>query len=664
MSRKRRASNEKRHRNPTGHIRQGDHKVIIVRVARSVGASGRLTRPDLPSPKVVSFPSFSMTSSTNQHQSAPDGHTDEPSSLDRTEYKLNINGEVFHVTQLAKKMRQAAKKLAPFIPPSDGTPVNNLPNELLSYIFILGSEAEESDHDEDAEEDEEDEEDAPSEHRLYHPFKVLVSHVCRRWRVVVIEIPTLWAYLDFAEGPPFDKSRTWLERSKECPLDIELDCTAESESEAGSESEGSEDQGDSSSENELVASQDRVAMPGGPPLTPLRGKENKKLSSHLSPADLPVVRDLILPHSARWRVFELMVDDFQIMYGILSTLASIPEAPELRALRLYHYDDNEDFDHFSPAHLKQPFFAPFCGRAPKLSLVTLWGVHVDWEACAFLQGLEELELAYHARDVRPSYEIFIRILRGSPDLHNLTLSASGPASNPEAEAEAAAEGEEDHYWPADVIELPSVRQLVLAFVEPSYASALMKRLVFPNLQVLALDFDPDNYSRFVEQLASPAPKQRHSLCQNLVELKLSGMQCSGTALTALYAVLPNLLALELNCYHLEPPFFGYLFGMEFEEDGPKGYCLPKLTFLTTSGISGERMRHLVSHRPAIKHVRMDSKDDVEEEDENWLRANTESFDFFEGSDDEDDDASVLIVDLTDSGSEGDEVPEEWVDDEE
>ncbi len=43
-------------------------------------------------------------------------------------------------------------------------------------------------------------------------------------------------------------------------------------------------------------------------------------------------RDLIHPHSARSHVFGLTVDDFQIIYGILSTLVSIPEAPELRAL--------------------------------------------------------------------------------------------------------------------------------------------------------------------------------------------------------------------------------------------------------------------------------------------------------------------------------------------
>jgi hypothetical protein len=598
-----------------------------------------------------------MTSSTNQHLSTPDGHDDGPSSPGFTEYDFGIDSEVVHVIQLAnfsleEKIESRRQAQLPFIPPSDGTPINNLPNELLSYIFTLGSEAEKNGDDDEEEDEEQEEEKEDIPHLL---FQVLVSHVCRQWRAVAIEIPTLWTYLDFEEGPPFDKSRAWLERSKECPLDIELDCTVDSESEpeSGSEPDGSEDQADSSSENELVAPQDRVAMPGGPPLAPLGGKENnKKLSSHISPADLPVVRDLILPHSARWRVFELNVDDFQVMYGILSTLASIPEAPELRALRLSHYDDNEDYEHFSPLHLKQPFFAPFCGRAPKIRLVSLWGVHLDWEKCVFLQGLEELELAYHAKDVRPSYQVFARILQGSPDLHTLMLSASGPAGNPE-------EGD----WPADVIELPSARRLDLAMVEPSYASALLKRLVFPKLSVLSLDFDSEDYSAFIEQLASPRPNQSHSLCQNLVELKLSGMQCSDTALSTFYAALPNLVSLKLNCYHLQPQFFGYLFTMVKLAD-PEGFYLPKLATITTSGISVKRMCHLVGIRGGtIKHVRMDSKTDVDKENEGWLIAHTESFDFFQDSDDEDDaDTSVGTTADAESDAEGDGVPGEWVDD--
>jgi len=102
--------------------------------------------------------------------------------------------------------------------------------------------------------------------------------------------------------------------------------------------------------------------------------------------------------------------------------------------------------------------------------------------------------------------------------------------------------------------------------------------------------------------------------------------------------------------------------MEISGNGPQAYCIPNLTFLTTSGISGDRMRQLLTLRPMIQHVQMDSKDEVEKEDEAWLRAHTTSFEFFDDSDDEDEDDGTLIVDLTDSGSEGDGVLEEWVDD--
>ena len=75
--------------------------------------------------------------------------------------------------------------------------------------------------------------------------------------------------------------------------------------------------------------------------------------------------------------------------------------------------------------------------------------------------------------------------------------------------------------------------------------------------------------------------------------------------------------------------------MEILEDGPKDYALPKLNFLKTSGVSGMRMRHLLTLRQSIKHVRMESKDDLKIEDLVWLPANTESFHLFDGSDDDD-----------------------------
>ena len=516
---------------------------------------------------------FTVTTCTNRHQSTLDGRDEGPSFPDRTE-NLNINDEVLHVTQLTvqeKSCRQATKYQSPFIPPLDGCPIDNLPIELLSYIFTLGSGAERNSYEEQEEEGE-----VAGERRSHLPFQVLVSHVCRQWRAVTIETPTLWTYLDFEEGPPFNKSRTWLERSKECPLVIKLDCQSTFD---------------------------------------LDGR------SHISPADLPVVRDLILPHSARWRAFELIVysNDFKFMNDMLSTLASIPDAPELRALSLHckSWYSFEDFLHYSPGPVDL-FFTPFCGRAPELSLVTLWGVYVDWETCIFLQGLEVIDLRNLENVVRPPYEVFAHILRRSPDLHTLTLCASGPAGDEEG-------------WPTDVIELPSVRQHHLAKVPPSYASALLKRLVFPNLSILSLEFDRQDYSTFIEQLTSPPPKQRHSVCQNLVELKLSGQQhCSDTALGTFYAALPNLISLNINCYYSQHHYFEYLFVMNFQD--PDGFYLPKLTTLTTYGISVQRMSDLIRTRRTIKHVQMDSMTeiatDVDKECVAWLRAHTESFTFF------------------------------------
>ena len=56
-------------------------------------------------------------------------------------------------------------------------------------------------------------------------FPTLVSHVCRHWRLVAISTPALWTSLEFAEGPPYEKSKTWVERSKDCDLDICIDFT-------------------------------------------------------------------------------------------------------------------------------------------------------------------------------------------------------------------------------------------------------------------------------------------------------------------------------------------------------------------------------------------------------------------------------------------------------
>jgi len=130
------------------------------------------------------------------------------------------------------------------------------------------------------------------------------------------------------------------------------------------------------------------------------------------------------------------------------------------------------------------------------------------------------------------------------------------------------------------------------------------------------------------------------------------MQCSPTALATFYAALPNLVSLKLNCYHLPSIFFACLYpGLNDDNDDggqiAEGCYLPKLEILTTSGISGEEMRDLLSKRTAVplKHVLMDSGADVDVEEENWLRSTVEKFEFFDDDDDDDDDEDDLVLEL-------------------
>ncbi|TFY52560.1 hypothetical protein EVG20_g10500 [Dentipellis fragilis] len=480
-------------------------------------------------------------------------------------YQLNNFNLEDHMKKLAEKMRSN-----PFVPPVEGCPINTLPNELLSYIFTLGAQLDIAD---DKDEEEIDDNDSDEEDEPTLEFQVLTSHVCKRWRDVAIQTPSLWTRLDFTEGPPFGKSKTYIERSAGCPLVIDIDCTVPDD-DSDEEEEEEVEEVEEFDETEEVVQSDAAA----PDDEPKSSAATKRKSRSFGPADLDAIRALILPHVNRWRIFELMTEDYAIMHHTLGALATAPAAEQLKMLHLYHYDDTDDIEHFEPAELRAPV-VPFAGQAPQLVNVALWGVHVDWPRCDFFQGLEELELAYHAQD-------------------------------PQA-----------------------------------YASALLERLVFPNVSSLALDLEEEDYSAFIMQLAAPLPGKTKSLLSGLQELRLSGLPCNDAAIDKLYASLPNVVDLHLNRYHLEEPFFTKLFpqapgaASSSAAAGDVSVPLPSLQNLSSSGVDGEQMHQLAEARIAagrpLKKVFMEIDDLVEPDDEKWLREHLERFEFFEGSDDED-----------------------------
>ncbi|OJA09333.1 hypothetical protein AZE42_05462 [Rhizopogon vesiculosus] len=554
---------------------------------------------------------------------------------------------------------QLSLKDNPFVPPKGTCPVNNIPPEVLSLIFEIGARSFEDGEDSDEEDeamatfwnleegagDDVDEEDSvtrrlersrvigddgdksqdedglsesssDSTFEAAPPFEVLISHICQHWRTVAINTPSLWTKISVSplESAPFERVKTLLERGKSLPIDIHIDCEPPDDDEEGSCCSGSED------------------------------SEPHQSSHSMSFSDLDALMSLLVPHISRWGSIEVSVSCYKHMFVVLSAVSdpSIAGAPQLEALQLYHHEDAESIAAFAHPDLVQ-HFKLFGGIAPRLKSVALWGVHVDWcqEWLSSGSNLLDLELAYHTDDVRPSWRQFVGILRGAPKLETLSLCSSGPLGAPHDWRSEG--GSSDDY--SGVIELRSLTDLVLAFHSPIYVSGLLRCLALPALKSLTLDFDDDDYTDIVAQLAGPATtavqvlkdgEKRHSLLSGLQTLKISGLPCSDRSVELMYKELGNLKALNLSMTYLTPAFLQLLYPCPVP--GRRDVWLRSLTTLSTADVPGAQMLELVRQRKEagvpLKAVYMEENDEVTQEDVQWLKENLETFDFFEGSDNE------------------------------
>ncbi|PIL22544.1 hypothetical protein GSI_15233 [Ganoderma sinense ZZ0214-1] len=557
----------------------------------------------------------------------------------------------------------------PFFPPESGRCiVNELPSELLSHIFTLGwaSERDQSDEDDFEDVDDSDGDSTSSTSSLSddgrsstqsalddedrrarkQSFNVLVCHVCRRWRAVAVDSSLLWTHIRFEGPPPWERALIYVDRAKTAPLSISIDRTVDEDDDGSHFDYDSEDE-DESKDND-------------PDLV-----------------TITEIMDIVVAHINHIQALEIMVSFYTHMHRALVKLGATPGAPLLEVLQLYHYEDTDEHESFKFQELRDQPFVLFSGNAPRLTHVALWGVHLNWSkrGAPFLTGLVDLELAYHARDVRPSFEDFARILRTSPNLNNLTLSLSGPAGVPGEWSSVnvlADDDDDDDDGSAMFVDssaplvLPHLRSLVLAYLDPNYLLALLSRLSLPALSELMLDLEDDDYTDFLAYLASPRslpqppppplslrgpgvagspspPPRPRSLLSNLTALRIASLPCGheGVVLDA-YKQLDKLVAFTLNVLYAGPHWFALLVPSPSPSTSANTnqneLYLPRLEILTTTGVDGAQLRELVEARAArgapLREVRMNQDDGVEEEDEAWLRRNLERFDTFEGSDEE------------------------------
>jgi hypothetical protein len=545
-------------------------------------------------------------------------------------------------TQKAEEDLHALFPNNPYVPPKgDVCFINNIPPELLSRIFEVGSteddmgvdfwdnrrchlsDAKEADgkdtHARDVEmkqeledeggDEEGDEEETDTIGSSDFPppwlsFQILVSHVCRHWRNVALSTPTLWTTIEVGPEarPPYQAVQMWLEQSKGLPIDIYVnyephdhECDVE------------------------------------PP----------------SDADINFLFSLLVPHIHRWRTMKISVAEYYPIYVFLDIVSdpSILAAPRLTTLELYHREESDEFDSFGMSkHLTL-----FGGSAPLLTRLVLWGVPVDWNQpwIASASNLTDLELAFHPEDVRPSWAQFTSILRGASALEKLSLRMSGPSGNPpEWHIEPTPESPTDLNAP---VQLPQVTDFRLAFHSEARAIGLLHKFYLPALKNLVLDFDDGDYTEFVHELVGPATslslpwarEQPRSLLSNLESLKMTGLPCRPECVETLYGELQNLTSLNLSLSYLPEVFLRLLFPPCMATERYHIHIwLPRLVTLYVSGTSSDVLRDMVEMRKdagvPLNSLYVEESCDVEDEDVEWLKENLKTFEFFEDLNKEDD----------------------------
>jgi hypothetical protein len=331
--------------------------------------------------------------------------------------------------------------------PSYPAGIHSLPVELLTRIFILGAGYDYPYAD------------SPfllkPDHECYaipsSNFQLLVSHVSQRWRQIALSTSSLWTTLHFREPNHLPRAKAYLARCSASAthlLDILVD---------------------------TVSIADHI--PG----------------VNLCREEFNPVFDIIVPHVKRWRSFHLKVCDNDCKVKARQQLSTCGPAPYLETLQLYHFEDYRTVQNLYLATYRPPVMV-FDNTLPRLRNVSLIGVNLPWSRSPYLIHLHCLELALHSDNIRPPYEYWDKMLRGSPELQRLSLHYSGPR---------VADGDPITVWPSakEKIYLPSLAELSLTDLDPDYLCLLMERLVLPSVERLRLNLPDQDFTPFIELAA-------------------------------------------------------------------------------------------------------------------------------------------------------------------
>ncbi|KAF9002488.1 hypothetical protein BDQ17DRAFT_1356954 [Cyathus striatus] len=300
------------------------------------------------------------------------------------------------------------------------SPVNKLPAELLSIIFLFVTQV-----------DPEKEAEITLSQRIKIPLAL--STVCSRWRQIALDTPHLWTEICITPGmigdisavvekgekvsssAPIDVRHitSFVALSRTLPLDIYVD--------ARDEKFNFIDPPDISED---------LALPCSPVL--------------FTAAHMRTALKLLVPQIHRWRSLTILTDTWEPMYTALNVINEpllTKGAPLLESLELVRCNDYASQDEkFSHPRMNKHQFLDMRGDRegynkvenilPRLETLQLRGVHAEWSSLASIltaskcSGLKSLTISSHAGEVRPSLFSFHDILKASPRLESLSVQGS------------------------------------------------------------------------------------------------------------------------------------------------------------------------------------------------------------------------------------------------
>ncbi|QRV95791.1 F-box-like protein [Ceratobasidium sp. AG-Ba] len=254
------------------------------------------------------------------------------------------------------------------------SPVNLLPPEILTDIFVLAVDMDRANRTALSQIAREEGENSTALARLRRPdLATVISSVNIHWRRLAVRTRALWSYIDFGDSGarssmPFARAKLWLERAKGAPLYVSINTTGRAAN----------------------------IMDAWAILPLLRSHE-----THFRSLDLALTQsDEVHATMARW-LTEGSPDSLR------SLAVSVPYPPQ-----------QGDSPHALPPGMmsreqRDAYFEP-------LRSLDLDGTYLSWGGASF-RNLVDLRLSRLTDRVCPNVEQFVGILSGSPTLRTLWL---------------------------------------------------------------------------------------------------------------------------------------------------------------------------------------------------------------------------------------------------